>query len=78
MLLEEALAPDSLVAYRLEGNPLLLPHGPPARALVPRLYFWKSAKWLNGIRFSDHDEPGFWEVRGYNNHADPWKEERYS
>jgi DMSO/TMAO reductase YedYZ molybdopterin-dependent catalytic subunit len=78
VLLEEALAPDSLVAHRLEGSPLLMPHGPPVRALVPRLYFWKSAKWLTGIRFSDHDEPGYWEVRGYNNHADPWKEERYS
>ena len=48
------------------------------RALVPDLYFWKSAKWLTGIRFVRQDEPGYWEVRGYSNHADPWKEERYS
>jgi DMSO/TMAO reductase YedYZ molybdopterin-dependent catalytic subunit len=48
------------------------------RALVPDLYFWKSAKWLTGIRFAAVDAPGYWEVRGYNNHADPWLEERYS
>jgi DMSO/TMAO reductase YedYZ molybdopterin-dependent catalytic subunit len=47
------------------------------RALIPDLYFWKSAKWLTGIRFSEHDEPGYWEVRGYHNHGDPWREERY-
>ena len=47
------------------------------RALVPDLYFWKSAKWLPGIRFVEKDEPGFWETRGYHNHADPWREERY-
>ena len=75
--IEEALAPTSLVAHRLEGNPLPMPHGPPVRALVPQLYFWKSAKWLTGIRFSAADEPGYWETRGYHNHADPWKEERY-
>jgi DMSO/TMAO reductase YedYZ molybdopterin-dependent catalytic subunit len=48
------------------------------RAVVPQLYFWKSAKWLTGIRFVAHDEPGYWETRGYNNHADPWREERYA
>jgi DMSO/TMAO reductase YedYZ molybdopterin-dependent catalytic subunit len=48
------------------------------RALVPDLYFWKSAKWLTGIRFVARDEPGYWEVRGYHNHADPWREERYA
>jgi DMSO/TMAO reductase YedYZ molybdopterin-dependent catalytic subunit len=47
------------------------------RALVPDLYFWKSAKWLEGIRFTVEDHPGYWETRGYHNHADPWKEERY-
>jgi DMSO/TMAO reductase YedYZ molybdopterin-dependent catalytic subunit len=77
VLIEEALAPTSLVAHRLEGNPLPMPNGPPVRALVPQLYFWKSAKWLTGIRFSAADEPGYWETRGYHNHADPWKEERY-
>jgi DMSO/TMAO reductase YedYZ molybdopterin-dependent catalytic subunit len=48
------------------------------RGLVPDLYFWKSAKWLTGVRFVKNDVPGYWETRGYNNHADPWKEERYA
>ena len=74
----EALAPDVLIAHRHDGRPLARPHGSPVRAVVPSLYFWKSAKWLTGIRFSARDEPGYWETRGYNNHADPWKEERYA
>ncbi|MCC6552321.1 MAG: molybdopterin-dependent oxidoreductase [Polyangiaceae bacterium] len=74
----EALAPNVLVAHQLAGNPLPRPHGPPARSLVPDLYFWKSAKWLTGIRFVVADKPGYWETRGYHNHADPWKEERYA
>ena len=53
-------------------------HGAPVRGLVPDLYFWKSAKWITGVRFVRTDEPGYWETRGYNNHADPWKEERYA
>jgi hypothetical protein len=73
----EALAPSVLVAHQHDGAPIARPHGPPVRALVPDLYFWKSAKWLTGIRFSERDEPGFWETRGYHNHADPWREERY-
>jgi DMSO/TMAO reductase YedYZ molybdopterin-dependent catalytic subunit len=75
--LAEATAPNVLVAHKLLGNPIPRPHGPPVRALVPDLYFWKSAKWLTGIRFSAADRPGFWETRGYHNHADPWREERY-
>jgi DMSO/TMAO reductase YedYZ molybdopterin-dependent catalytic subunit len=82
--IDEALAPDSIVAHRLgsagpgQGGESLAPrHGAPVRAVIPRLYFWKSAKWLEGIRFVEDDEPGFWEVRGYHNHADPWAEERY-
>lgn len=75
--LSEALAPNVLVAHQLAGNPLPRTHGPPARSLVPDLYFWKSAKWLTGIRFVRSDKPGYWETRGYHNHADPWKEERY-
>jgi DMSO/TMAO reductase YedYZ molybdopterin-dependent catalytic subunit len=77
VLLREALAPTTLVAHRLEGTPLARAHGAPARALVPDLYFWKSAKWLTGIRFTAEDRPGYWETRGYHNHADPWAEERY-
>ncbi len=60
-----------------EGQPLPREHGGPARLLVPHLYFWKSAKWLAGLRVMDHDEPGFWEQNGYHNRGDPWKEERY-
>ncbi len=73
----EALAPNVLVAHKYEGAPLARAHGAPVRALVPDLYFWKSAKWLTGIRFVAVDQPGYWEVRGYHNHGDPWKEERY-
>ncbi len=77
VLLHEALAPQVLVAHKLDGSPLARDHGAPVRALVPDLYFWKSAKWLTGIKFTSVDEPGYWETRGYHNHADPWKEERY-
>lgn len=76
--LADALAPNNLVAHALDGAPLPRAHGAPVRAVVPDLYFWKSAKWLTGIRFVAQDEPGYWETRGYNNHADPWREERYS
>ena len=74
----EAMAPSVLVAHKLEGKSLPRPHGSPVRGLVPDLYFWKSAKYLTGIRFSRIDQPGYWETRGYSNHADPWKEERYA
>ena len=60
-----------------EGEPLPREHGGPARLLVPHLYFWKSAKWVAGLRVLDHDEPGFWESNGYHNRGDPWREERY-
>jgi DMSO/TMAO reductase YedYZ molybdopterin-dependent catalytic subunit len=60
-----------------EGDPLPREHGGPARLLVPHLYFWKSAKWVAGLRIMDHDEPGFWEANGYHNRGDPFKEERY-
>ena len=75
--LAEATRPGVMVTYRVDGKPFATPHGAPVRALVPDLYFWKSAKWLTGIKFVTRDEPGFWEVRGYHNHADPWREERY-
>lgn len=76
--LAEALHPDVLVAHRLDDKPLPRTHGAPVRAVVPSLYFWKSPKWLTGIKFVARDEPGYWETRGYHNHADPWLEERYS
>jgi DMSO/TMAO reductase YedYZ molybdopterin-dependent catalytic subunit len=60
-----------------EGEPLPREHGGPVRLLVPHLYFWKSAKWVAGLRVMDHDEPGFWEVNGYHIRGDPWKEQRY-
>jgi DMSO/TMAO reductase YedYZ molybdopterin-dependent catalytic subunit len=75
--LREALKENVLVAHRLAGTPLPRAHGGPLRAVVPDLYFWKSAKWLTGVRFVARDEPGYWETRGYHNHADPWREERY-
>jgi DMSO/TMAO reductase YedYZ molybdopterin-dependent catalytic subunit len=65
------------VAFEVGGEPLPRQHGGPARLLVPHLYFWKSAKWVAGLRVLDHDEPGFWEVRGYHNRGDPWLEQRY-
>ena len=77
VLLRHALDPNAIVAHRHDGKPLARPHGAPVRAVVPNLYFWKSAKWLTGIKFVARDEPGYWETRGYHNHADPWLEERY-
>ena len=70
--------PDALLAFNYDGKPLEQDHGYPLRLLVPGKYFWKSAKWLRGIEFSLEDKLGFWERNGYNNSADPWKEERYS
>jgi DMSO/TMAO reductase YedYZ molybdopterin-dependent catalytic subunit len=65
------------VAYEYGGEPLEGEHGGPARLLVPRLYFWKSAKWVRGLTLTPDDEPGFWENYGYHNHGDPWLEQRY-
>lgn len=76
--LERLRADDVMLAYRFDGRALESQHGGPLRLLVPSLYFWKSAKWLRGLEILDHDEPGFWERLGYNNDADPWKEERYA
>ena len=72
------LGDDVLVAYEFDGRPIEPIHGGPVRMLVPKRYFWKSAKWLTGVEFLAGDRPGFWEVRGYHNDGDPWKEERYS
>jgi DMSO/TMAO reductase YedYZ molybdopterin-dependent catalytic subunit len=68
---------DVLIAFTHDGEPLEPDHGGPVRLIVPKLYAYKSAKWLSGLEFMEKDRPGFWEVRGYHNHADPWKEERY-
>ncbi|MBF6605720.1 MAG: sulfite oxidase-like oxidoreductase [Chloroflexi bacterium] len=69
---------DVLLADTFDGAELELEHGWPLRLLVPKRYFWKSAKWIRGLEFLDHDILGFWERYGYNNDADPWQEERYS
>ena len=76
--LEDFFQPDVLFALRHNHNPLSSAHGYPVRLVVPRLYFWKSAKWAVGIEFLAEDRPGFWELNGYHRHGDPWKEERYS
>ncbi|MFC7550903.1 sulfite oxidase-like oxidoreductase [Plantactinospora sp. GCM10030261] len=65
------------VVHKYDGDPLPAEHGGPARLLVPHLYFWKSAKWLNGIRLTPTDESGFWETAGYHDYGDPWREQRY-
>lgn len=75
--LEDFFAEDVLFAFRHDGQPLTREHGGPVRLVVPRLYFWKSAKWATGVEFVAQDRPGFWESVGYHNHGDPWKEERY-
>ncbi len=69
---------DVLLADTYDGQPLEPEHGAPLRLLVPKRYFWKSAKWLRGLEFLDHDMPGFWERYGYHNDADPWQEQRFS
>ncbi len=69
---------QAFVAYAYEGGPLAPEHGGLARLVVPHLYFWKSAKWVRGLRIVEQDQPGFWESFGYHNRGDPWLEERYS
>ncbi len=76
--LEDFAAEDALLAHSWSGQPLTKEHGGPVRLVVPHLYFWKSAKWLQAIEFLTEDAPGFWEVRGYHNRGDPWAEQRYS
>jgi DMSO/TMAO reductase YedYZ molybdopterin-dependent catalytic subunit len=66
------------IAYEYDGKPLHPEHGGPARLLVPHLYLWKSAKWVNSIELTHDDQPGFWETAGYHNYGDPWREQRYS
>ena len=75
--LEDLTGGKAWIVYEYDGEPLPAEHGGPARMLLPHLYFWKSAKWIRGLRLQKEDEPGFWEQNGYNNYGDPWKEQRY-
>ena len=74
----DVLNGQAFVAWEYDGKPLAPEHGGPARLVVPGRYFWKSAKWIRGIRLIDRDVPGFWESLGYHNRGDQWLEERYS
>ena len=76
--LAELMDDGVLFAYQHNGKPLEKEHGWPLRLVVPKLYFWKSAKWVRGMVFMDDEKPGFWEMYGYHIHGDPWREERYS
>lgn len=76
--LADLLRPTTLFALKHNGEPLPGEHGYPVRLVVPHLYAWKSVKWVRGVEFMDHDEPGFWEENGYNMYGDPFKEQRYS
>lgn len=75
---QEIINNVAFVAIKMDGADIEPKFGGPARAVIPHLYGWKSAKFVKAIRFQSSDEPGFWETRGYNNHGDPWKEERYN
>lgn len=75
--IEDFMAQNNLFAWQFDGEELELEHGWPLRLVVPHLYFWKSVKWVRGIRFLAADEPGFWERNGYHMYGDPWKEQRY-
>lgn len=75
--LNDLLDDDVLFAHAWNGEPLTPEHGGPIRLVVPRLYAWKSAKWVNRLEFMTHDRPGFWEAAGYHDRGDPWKEERF-
>lgn len=75
--LDQFARPGVLLVDRWQDQPISRQHGGPVRVLIPQLYLWKSAKWIRRIEFTGRDRPGFWEVRGYHNNADPWLEERY-
>jgi DMSO/TMAO reductase YedYZ molybdopterin-dependent catalytic subunit len=77
LALEDLTGGKAWVVTEHDGEPLPTEHGGPARLLVPHLYFWKSAKWIAGLRLMDHEEPGFWEANGYHIRGDPWEEQRY-
>ena len=74
---EDLVDGKAMIATTFDGEPLEPEHGGPARLLVPHLYFWKSAKWVRRLQFIDEDQPGFWEMLGYHNYGDPWREQRY-
>jgi DMSO/TMAO reductase YedYZ molybdopterin-dependent catalytic subunit len=76
--LADFLRDENFFAYELNGEPLPQEHGGPLRTMVPHLYAWKSAKWINGIEFIDREQSGFWEKNGYHQRGEPWTEERYS
>jgi len=76
--LEEFVQEENFFAYKLFGEPLPVKHGAPMRLVVPHLYAWKSAKWINGLEFLDHNKLGFWECNGYHHRGEPWSQERYS
>jgi DMSO/TMAO reductase YedYZ molybdopterin-dependent catalytic subunit len=76
--IEDVMDDDVLLATKYDGQPLAREHGGPARMVIPKLYAWKSAKFVCAIEFTAEDKPGFWEVRGYSNTADPWTEDRFS
>jgi DMSO/TMAO reductase YedYZ molybdopterin-dependent catalytic subunit len=73
----DVLNERAMVATAAHGEPLTDEHGGPARLFVPHLYLWKSAKWVKRLTFTAEDHPGFWEVHGYHNYGDPWREQRY-
>jgi len=78
VLVADLVDGKAMIATRYDGQPITPEHGGPARLLVPHLYFWKSAKWIKGLRFTARDEAGFWELRGYHMYGDPWREQRYT
>ena len=75
--LEEALKDDVLLVHTVDGEPLPIEHGGPVRMITPQLWAWKGSKWVSRLEVLDHDEPGFWEQRGYSNTAYPWRNDRY-
>lgn len=78
LTLDDFAAEGAMLVHAWSGKPLKREHGGPVRLVVPHLYFWKSPKWIDRIEFRTQDAPGFWEVRGYHNRGDPWREQRYS
>jgi DMSO/TMAO reductase YedYZ molybdopterin-dependent catalytic subunit len=73
----DLLVGKAMVATKFDGQPFAPEHGGPAPLLLPHLYFWKSAKWVTALQFTERNEPGFWETRGYHEYGDPWLEQRY-